>query len=200
MPEKTLTALRLVAGLVLVSVAFMAFSLMTKSGPTGAVFVMVFIVLPATVAAGILLAPHVSRPVADFFSGLLFPTGDRFPLRRQFSSIKAKMAQGQYQEAEKDLQEIVARHPDYTDAKMILVELYDEHLGQPERALEIVRGELGSPGWEPEYEQMVMVAVDICLDQGRADEAGAILKSAIRKAGKRPVTKHFEIRLSALGE
>lgn len=188
LPEKVI---RLGVGMPLIVLAVLAFN--CGAGPYA-----VFMAAVLGVVAGICLHPFLSAPLSQFVGSLFYPNAGR-RLREQYTVVHGLIAQGQFSEAETQLRETLRQVPEAIDGWVLLAELLHTHLHRSDAALQAVLQALTARRkWESDKERLVMLAVDICLDQGDTARAKAILTEYAKKAGRSGATARMSERLMHL--
>lgn len=172
------------------------FSTFRSGGLGGIITLLLFLPFPAL--AVLFLHPYILEPIVSRFCALMWPGGKNLKIRREFSSVRSLISSHEYPKAVDCLQQIIEENPDWHDARLLLANVFLDHLDDPESALRIAQAGLERAAcYDEDQQRLLLTAVDCLMEMG--DKRGAIsfLEQRIHKV-PRVDSKKFHDRLSGL--
>ena len=149
-----------------------------------------------TVFAGfIFIFPLISGSFSDFLAALFMPGGGSQKVKEEFSLVKVKINNGEYDEAVDILSKHLEEQPTNTTAKSLLAKIYYEDLNQPNKVLEIFFEDLKLKTLSVEYDEMIQMSIDILLEQNRREDARRMITQCIPKVSNGMLRKKLKQRL-----
>jgi len=168
-----------------------AYFMIISMGAMGLLFSMPFVLI-----AGIALSGILGGAAGDLFGNILFGGGNARKVE-EFSLIKGKVTNHDYQGAIEDLRTYISINPDSLDAKKMLMSILYDHLDNKEEALELAQTELQNEELSDDHESIVNLTVDILLEKNRRNEAVKLLQLTVDRL-PHPASENIQKRLSAL--
>ena len=192
--------IRLVIGitLMLLGVALFPVFLWHASSPGTAIMV----VMTATglgMMAGLCLYPFVAEPIAERLGRLYWPKFSG-KIEKQYSRIRALVAQHDYETAIGELRQELAAEPEPLEGWLLLAGILHDHLHQSAAALDIIRQQLATRPWKDGNARLILLGVDILQEADATADAACLLRENIRKAGRSPAAENMQARLQHLAQ
>ena len=134
-------------------------------------------------AAGLLLARLCLPGVAKRFAfGLIFPRNYLKKAPVPLSPVQGLIASGRFREAEEQLVQLNREHPGNSQIALLLIDLYENRMGQGQAAVKVAENYLTSgaaqPG--PDHFRLLMRYADFLQGTEREMELKEYLKTAIK--------------------
>lgn len=151
-------------------------------GLAGSIMSLMFGIVIAFFAALFFIRAFLPTLAEKFAFGLIFPRHFIKNPRPALSPINAKIALGEYDEAEVQLLEVIAKFPDYSEAVEILVNLYAD-TARGDKAVDVAKKYLLLPQKEQSKSNMKILLrmADIMRADNRIPEMNTILEKALKE-------------------
>ncbi len=149
--------------------------------------------------AGFIFASIAGELLGTFISKLIFiNSGNIKAPPPEYPLIRAKIANGKYDEAEKDLRNLLAEDNGNPHIVGMLAELFVDKTGQTHKAEGLLKAYLSKEERSDDDLKFVMMLTDIYLDSSRKDLALSLLKSEMGKKYNKISLKTISNRVSAI--
>lgn len=186
----------LILGLGLVLGACMKFKSSVGLGLVGAgpiLFMMLSGVVITTISA-VIFAPIISEKLAWSFQRFLFP----IPEVKQVASLgiaQALVMKRDYDGALRELESKMEQYPDQKNLLPLYYQIKYEKYEQSMDVLKAIREEIFNHRWDPEYEKLVSIAIDIYLENLDVEGSQAFLKLALEHCDEQGASARMSMRL-----
>ncbi len=153
---------------------------------------------------GVIIAWLLAPAVGNWVGGILYsPKSYLKTVPEILSPIKGMIAQEEYDEAIEELNKLLAEKPFNPEPYLILVEIYENELGDHHRAMELIEAYFGQKkvyAFDENIEMLLLYA-DICAEHNYLQKAQRILQQELsRKGYSDEKRKRFQTRLEAINE
>ncbi len=191
------------AGILIVFIVSLAVFLLAGARDKSSTALMLFFVIVCGGFAGLIGVIIFSWRIGGFFAGELWSlfywsSGNVRDLPPEFSKIRAKIANGEYSDAEAELNCILEKDNGNPFVIAILAELFFDKLHDLKKTEGLLKSYLSKEGRNPGDLKFAMMLSDVYLESGRTDLAIDFLKSELDKGYNPQLIGKLNKRISAI--
>ncbi len=196
MKEKILNGLGCIVGLLLCAIATIV--LFTSSDFVSAVFNGCIFIVLGTIA-GLIFGRIINPVVGAYIARNIYWSSSNIKAPPpEFPQIRAKIAKGEYSEAEGELRELLAKDNGNPHIVLLLAELFIDKIRDLRKAEGLLKAYLSKKERSPDDLKFVMMLADVHIEQSKPDLALAVLLDEAKRGYDKTSLNSLRNRISAL--
>jgi hypothetical protein len=162
---------------------------------------LIFLVIPFGILFGFIFGRGIIGPMVGnkIAFGIYCPSKNVTPPPPEFPVIRAKIADGKYDEAVSDLEKLLEKEPGNYHVIALLIDIFVDETHDFKNAHELITAYLRKHDRIPQDVPIVMKLVDVYLDNDAAEKAVEFLDAETKKKYSPNDLKALKKRLEGIG-